>query len=89
MTANEKTREIGEINVKAFDMAQEVARDPSRREALAEEAAAMEERLLDLAEELDAKHPGVAHAISESVLDLGFVIRDSSVMSLRLGHFLQ
>lgn len=82
-------QELTRIDTTAHQGAVIVSDDPSRRTpALIEWAATTQSRLIDLAKELGerAKVPDTAHIISESILDLHFIEKDSNIMSLRLGY---
>jgi uncharacterized coiled-coil DUF342 family protein len=81
-------QEIGQINSRAFQMAQQVVDDPSQRAELRQEAAELQERLRALADHVGAQRQ-VAHEVSESQLDLEFVIEDNPAVSLRLGAYMR
>jgi hypothetical protein len=85
--------ELEMINKQSFGMACSVHEEPALRTQFAEMAHLMSERLLDIAEEFKridpAKHRTWFFRISESVLDLDFVLADSGVTSLRLGDIIK
>ena len=82
--------ELEMINKESFGMAHSIHKEPALRTQFAEKAHFLRERLLDIAEELKridpAKHRTWFYRISESHLDLSFVLADSSMTSLRLGN---
>jgi hypothetical protein len=92
MTSENRIREVDSINRRAFDMAMQIAADPSQRAVLAEEARSLKNKLLVLAHELDADPRGAAavrREVSESVLDLDYVDHATDFLSLRLGDHLR
>lgn len=84
--------ELSVIDKKAFGMALSVHKDPTLRPQLGEEARLMRNRLLDIAEELERIDPETEkrwfHPISESILDLDFLVADKGTTSLRLGDII-
>lgn len=93
MGPDERVEEIERIDKRAFGMACRVSEDPAQRAVLAQEAQALKDRLLALAHELRDENPAVFRTVqrrvSEAQLDLGYVIRDSGFLSLRLGDLLR
>lgn len=91
--ADKLIEELEMINKHSFGMASSVHKDPSLRTQYAEKAHLMREKLLEIAEELKrldpAKHKTWFFRISESHLDLSFVLADSGVTSLRLGDIIK
>jgi hypothetical protein len=85
--------ELQTINKRAFQMALSVHKDSSLRSQLAEEAGLLQKRLLNIAEELEQVDPETekrwSHPISESVLDLDFVVAERGISSLRLGDIIK
>jgi hypothetical protein len=85
--------ELEIINKQSFEMACSVHKEPALRTQFAEKAHLMRERLLDIAEELKRTDPAMHrtwfYRISESHLDLSFVLADSGVTSLRLGDIIK
>ncbi len=81
-------RELTQISDTAHQRAVAVSNDPTgRTPAIIAWAANTQERLIALAAEMGdaAKVPDAAHRISESILDLHFIEKNSSITSLRLG----
>ena len=74
-------------------MACSIHKEQVLRTQFAEKAHLLRDRLLDIAEELKrtdpAKHTAWFHRISESHLDLSFVLADSGMTSLRLGDIIR
>ena len=91
--ADQLVEELEAINKQAFRMALSIHEDSSLRSQLAEEANLLQKRLLKMVEELKAIDPDTAkrwfHPISESILDLDFVLADRDVTSLRLGDIIK
>jgi len=93
---NEKTdhlvEELDTINKQAFRMAVSVHKNSSLRSQLDEEAHLLQKRLLDISEELERIDPDTekrwSHLISESVLDLNFVMAEKGITGLRLGDMI-
>jgi hypothetical protein len=85
--------ELEMINKQSFGMACSIHKEPALRTQFAEKAHFLRERLLDIAEELKridpAKHRTWFYRISESHLDLSFVLADSGMTSLRLGDIIR
>lgn len=85
--------ELEMINKQSFGMACSVHKEPALRTHYAEKAHLMRERLLEIAEELKrldpAKHKTWFFQISESYLDLSFVLADRRTTSLRLGDIIR
>jgi len=81
--------ELKAINQRAFGMALSVHKDPALRAQLAGEAHLLENKLLDIANELKRINPSLHQQwflpISESLLDLLFVEGERETVSLRLG----
>lgn len=97
MRVNEKADQLVEeletINRQAFRMAFSVHQDSSLRSQLAEDARHLQKRVLNIAEELERIDPDTRkrwlHPISESILDLEFVVTDTDITSLRLGDIIR
>ena len=95
--ANEQLGKLEEdleaINKRAFQMALSIHDDSSLRSQLSEEASLLKKRLLNIAAELERIDPGGKkrrfHPISESILDLNFVVADTGITSLRLGDIIK
>ncbi len=91
--ADQLVEELETINRQAFRMAFSVHQDSNLRSQLAEEARLLQKRLLDIAEELERIDPDVRkrwfHPISESILDLDFVVTETDITSLRLGDIIR
>lgn len=91
--ADQLAEEFERINKQAFRMALSVHKNPSLRSQLADEAGNLLKRLREIAGELERNHPDTAkqwfHPISESILDLHFVMADSGTTSLRLGDIIK
>jgi predicted ATPase len=87
------TDEIEAISTQAFDLAETVAQDPGRRAELHATAESLREKLKQLATELRAKDPEayeqVSDTVSEALLDLKYVIRETEGVSLRLNKVIQ
>jgi hypothetical protein len=85
--------ELEMINKESFRMASSVYEEPALRTQFAEKGHLLRERLLDIAEEFKridpAKHRTWFFRISESQLDLSFVLEDSGTTSLRLGDIIR
>lgn len=84
-------KEIGTIDELAWELALSVHKDPSLRDGVKKEAEELRNRLLDLATMLEKTTPisyTIKRIISESILDLDFVI-DGRLASLRLGHIIR
>ncbi len=81
------------INKQSFGMACSIHKEPALRTQSAEKACLLRKRLLDVAEEIEQIDPTVHkqwfHRISESLLDLNFVVADSGMTSLRLGDIIK
>lgn len=84
--------ELEMINKQSFGMAHSIHKEPALRTQSADKAHLLRKRLLDIAEEFKridpAKHRTWFHRISESLLDLDFVLADSGMTSLRLGDII-
>ena len=91
--AGQLVEELETINKRVFQIAVSVHKDSSLRSHLAEEASPLKKRLLDIAEEIEQIDPAVHkqwfHRISESLLDLDFVVANSGITSLRLGDVIK
>lgn len=91
--ADKLVEELETVNKRAFQMARSVHRDASLRSQLAEEASLLQKRLLNIADELERIDPDMNkryfHWISESILDLDFVVAERGVTSLRLGDIIK
>ncbi len=91
--AGQLVEELETINRQAFRMAFSVHQDSSSRSQLAEEAKLLQKRLLNIAEELERIDPDIRkrwfHPISESILDLDFVVTETDITSLRLGDIIR
>ncbi len=91
--AGKLIEELEMINREAFGMARSVHEQPALRTQAAEKAGLLKKRLLDIARELEevasAEHQGWKHRISESLLDLDFILADRGVTSLRLGDIIR
>jgi hypothetical protein len=85
--------ELEAMNKRTFGMALSVHEDPSLRPQLAEEARLLRKRLLDIAEDLERIDTDTRkrwfHPISESFLDLDFVVADRGITRLRLGDIIR
>ncbi len=85
--------ELETINKRSFQMSFSVHKDSGLCSELAGEASLLEKRLLDIANELKqvapAEHKQWFHRISESLLDLDFVITETDVTSFRLGDIIR
>jgi len=85
--------ELETINKRSFQMSLSVHKDLSLRSELAGEASLLQKRLLVIAEEIEQINPPVHkqwfHRISESFLDLDFVLTETDVTSLRLGDIIR
>ena len=85
--------ELEMINKESFRMACSVHEEPALRTQFAEKACLLRERLFDIAEEFKridpAKHRTWFFRISESQLDLSFVLEDRGMTSLRLGDIIR
>lgn len=85
--------ELETINKRSFQMSFSVHKDSSLRSELAGEASLLKKRLLVIAEEIEHINPAVHkqwfHRISESFLDLDFVVTETDVTSLRLGDIIR
>jgi hypothetical protein len=88
-TPEKLVEELETLNKRSFGMALSVHKDPSLRAQLSQEASLLQERLLDIAKEIEriapAEHKRWFFRISESMLDFDFVIADKDITSLRLG----
>ncbi len=97
MRKNEKVDQLVEeletINKRSFQMALSLHKDSSLRSQLVGEASPLQKRLLVIAEEIEQINPAVhkhwLHRISESFLDLDFVVTETDVTSLRLGDIIR
>ncbi len=91
--ADQLVEELETINRQAFRMAFSVHHDSSSRSQLEEEARLLQKRLLNIAEELERIDPDIRkrwfHPISESILDLDFVVTETDITSLRLGDIIR
>jgi len=85
--------ELEMINKQSFGMARSIHKEPALRTQSAAKAHLLRKRLLDIAEEFEridpAKHREWFHRISESLLDLDFVVADRGMTSLRLGDIIK
>ena len=85
--------ELKTINKRSFEMALSVHKNSSLRLELAGEASPMRKRLLVIAKEIERIDPDVRkrwfHPISESILDLDFVVTETDITSLRLGDIIR
>lgn len=85
--------ELEMINKQSFKMACSVHKEPVLRTQFSEKAHLLRERLLDIAEEFKridpTKHRTWFFRISESLLDLDFVLADRDTTSLRLGDIIK
>jgi len=85
--------ELEMINKQSFGMACSVHKEPALRTQYAEKAHLLRERLLAIAEELKRIDPATHRIwffrISESHLDLSFVLAESGTTSLRLGDIIK
>ncbi len=85
--------ELETINKRSFQMALSVHEGSGLRSGLAGEASLLKKRLLVIAEEIEHISPAVHkqwfHRISESFLDLHFVVTETDVTSLRLGDIIR
>ncbi len=85
--------ELEIINKQSYAMALSIHKDPALRRQSAEQAKLLIKRLNHIAEELERidpqSHKQWFHRISESFLDLYFVMRDSDTTSLRLGDIIK
>jgi hypothetical protein len=85
--------ELEMINKQSFVMAYSIHKEPALRTQFAEKAHLLRDRLLDIAEELKRIDPAMHrmwfYRISESHLDLSFVLADSGMTSLRLGDIIK
>ncbi|HTF99813.1 MAG TPA: hypothetical protein VK654_04395 [Nitrospirota bacterium] len=85
--------ELESISRQAFRMAVSVHRDAGLRARLAGEAGDIRSRLLDISEHLDridlAAKKKWFHSISESLLDLDYVLAARDVTSIRLGDLMR
>lgn len=85
--------ELEMINKESFRMARSIYQEPALRVQSAEEARLPKKKLIDIAEEVEQIDPKVHrqwfHRISESLLDLDFVMADSGMTSLRLGDVMK
>jgi hypothetical protein len=86
-------QEIKSIDRNAEEMAESVLRNPLLRTRLGKGSEALEERLLDLADELEkidpAAYAAVADQVSDALLDLEFVQTETDMVSLRLGQIME
>jgi hypothetical protein len=91
--AGQLVEELETINKRSFQMALSVHKDSSLRSELAAQASLLQKRLLVIAEEIEQINPAVQkqwfHRISESFLDLDFVVTETNVTSLRLGDIIR
>ena len=85
--------ELNQIDRRAFELAELVARKPDQRTEVRDEARSLSHRLDFLADQLEADHADLCEEwsdrISESFLDLAFAEFDSDAVSLRLGRLLR
>ena len=85
--------ELEMINKQSFGMACSVHKEQALRTQYTEKAHLLRERLLEIAEELKRLDPATHRIwffrISESHLDLSFVLADSGTTSLRLGEIIR
>ena len=85
--------ELEIINKQSFGMARSIHKEPALRTQSTEKARFLRKRLLDITEEIEQIDPTVHkqwfHRISESLLDLDFVVADSGMTSLRLGDIIK
>ena len=85
--------ELEMIDKQSFVLARSIHKEPALRTSSAEKARLLRKRLLNIAEELERIDPKVHkqwfHRISESLLDLDFVVENSSMTSLRLGDIIK
>jgi hypothetical protein len=91
---NDVERELNNIDAEAYQMAEKVLKNPRLRESLRSRAKQMDQRLSTIADDLETSNPSLysrfADKISESLLDLSYVINDNpNITSLRLGHKIQ
>ncbi len=85
--------ELERISRESFGIASSVHQQPALRAQSVGKASLLKKRLLDIANELKqvapAEHKQWFHQISESLLDLNFVLADTGVTSLRLGDIIR
>ena len=86
-------QEINDIDRNAEELAELVLKNPLLRNSLEKGAEELEERLLDLADELEkidsAAYARVADQVSEALLDLDFVQMETDMVSFRLGQVIE
>jgi hypothetical protein len=92
-TPKKLVEELETLNKRSFGMALSVHKDPALRARLSQAASRLQDRLLEIAKELERIDP-VEHKqwffqISESMLDFDFVIADKGITSLRLGDIIR
>lgn len=80
---------LNEIDKQAFEWAQAVTSDPAARIGLEEQSGQLADELVEIAEKLRANPdwPQRPLQISESMLDLGLVRRQTAVTSVRIGDW--
>jgi hypothetical protein len=85
--------ELEMINKQSFGMACSIHKEPALRTQSGEKARLLRKRLLDIVEEIEQIDPTVYkqwfHRISESLLDLDFVMAERGISSLRLGDIIK
>lgn len=91
--ADHLVEELEAINKRAFGMALSVHKNPSLRSQLAGEANLLRKRLMNIADELQRvghnTNKPYSHWVSESILDLDFVVAERDITSLRLGDIIK
>ncbi len=92
-TPEKLVEELETLNKRSFGMVLSVHKDPTFRAQLSQDASLLQERLLEIAKELEriapAEHKRWFFRISESMLDFDFVIADKGITSLRLGDIIR
>jgi len=85
--------EIDSIDAEAYKMASSIVLEPQRRQDFAERATYLSERFKHMLAQLKGQAPDLYQSrsdqISETSLDLKFVIAEQKAISLRLHHFIQ
>lgn len=91
--AQSLVEELDTIDNQAYKMAKSIVTQQQRRDDLAQKAMQLRERFKEITTQLKTTWPDLyasrSDQISETSLDLKFVMSDQKMVSLRLNHLIQ
>lgn len=91
--AQSLVEELDTIDNQAYQMATSIVTKQQRREDLTQEAVQLRERFKQIVAQLRSSWPELyesrSEQISETSLDLKFVVAEQKLVSLRLNHLIQ